>query len=805
MKHSLYKTGLFFFTLFTMHAQIHAAVIEEVIVTATKRGDQNIQSIAGGINALSGDDLEDRGILDFEGFAGSIPGLQFQDLGPGDKEYIIRGVNGNGPAVVGAYFDEYVITANDQQDGGGKNAPIKLVDLERVEVLNGPQGTLYGANSMAGNIKFIPRKPQADEFDAYFDTDFSGTDGGGFNYTVSGAVNVPLVEDVLAVRIVGIRTDNDGWIDQPRLMNGAFVGNVPNIFGGLPISAGGSYSGNASDVNGEETNGGRIMMRWTPNDRFTLDLMYLNQDLETSGSPRFTGKGTPAWADQNAAISALPGSPFFVPLAGLPAITPTSDFVNTDVTVNTRNDESELFGATAAYKFDFGTATVSASNFQHDIDFVFDSTPILLFFGVDLPAITLQPQSYETTMVEARFASEFDGPFNFVAGFYYQKDDNRFETQVPTVDSNGRALPWEPSNANDLFNGTAVGGSAIFGRLRVDDTEQKALFGEMTYDFMDRLQLLVGVRAFETELSSVQQTTHAFFGGADSPAGTIIGTNVNGNGIGLVEINDNTIRPKVSLSFDMNDDVMLYALYSEGFRVGGVNNANQPFSPGIPETFDSDELTNIEFGIKSQLLDGALRANASIFIIDWDNIQVEPRDPGGATPFTTNGGKAKVNGFEWALKWLASEHLQFDFTGTYLFDHKLTTDQPALPGASPFVIVGLDGDDIPNTPDLQLYGSATYDTEVMGKPLSLIADLTYRDSTNTEFRTSSPFNIALDSFVVVNLFASMEISEHFSVGAYVKNVGDELAVYDGIGTFQDPESLVAARPRTIGATIRWRF
>ncbi len=782
---SISRTALLFLALSAWQLQTQAAVIEEVIVTATKRGDQNIQSIAGGINALSGDDLEDRSILDFEGFAGSIPGLQFQDLGPGDKEYIIRGINGNGPAVVCAYFDEYVITANDQQDGGGKNAPIKLVDLERVEVLNGPQGTLYGANSMAGNIKFIPRKPQADAFDAYLDSDFSGTKDGGLNYTISGAVNVPLIEDVLALRIVGIRTDNDGWIDQPRLQNGPA-----------------SFTGNAKDINGEETNGGRIMLRWTPNDRFTLDFMYLNQDLETSGSSRFTGQGTPAWPGQNAAISALPGSPFFTPLPGLPGITPSEDFINTDITVNTRNDESELFGATAAYQFDAGTATVSVSNFQHDIDFVFDSTPILMFFGVPVPGVTLQPQSYETTMVEARFASTFEGPLNFVAGFYYQKDKNRFEVQVPTTDGNGRpSLPWDPSNANDFF----AGGTAFFGRLREDEITQKALFGEVTYSFMDRFELLVGLRAFEVELGSVQQTLHNFGGASGPVAGTQIGTNAQGNAIGLIEINDNTVRPKASLSFDMNEDMMLYVLYSEGFRVAGVNNANQPFSPGVPATFDSDELTNLEFGIKSQFLGGGLQINASLFLIDWDNIQVEPRDPGGATPFTTNGGKAQVNGLEWAIKWLANENLQFDLTGTYLFDHNLTTDQPVIPGASPFVIVGQDGDDIPNTPDLQLYASASYDTELMGRPLSLIADMTYRDNTNTEFRTSSPFNIALDSYVVFNLFANIDVSEHFSVGAYVKNLGDELAVYDGIGTFQDPESLVAARPRTIGAVLKWRF
>ena len=148
-------------------AQAYAAdtprgqALEEVVVTATKRGETDIQKTAESIYAVGGADLSLKRETTFEAFAGSVPGLQFQNLGPGDSEYIIRGINGSGPSVVGAYLDEYVITASDQQDGGGKNAPIQLVDVERVEVLNGPQGTLYGSNSMAGNIRFITRKPEA--------------------------------------------------------------------------------------------------------------------------------------------------------------------------------------------------------------------------------------------------------------------------------------------------------------------------------------------------------------------------------------------------------------------------------------------------------------------------------------------------------------------------------------------------------------------------------------------------------------------------------------------------------------------
>ncbi len=763
-----------------------AAELETVIVTATKRGELDVQSIPAAVYAIGGDDLDSRAIVDFEGFAGAVPGLQFQDLGPGDKEYIIRGINGNGPAVVGTYFDEYVITASDQQDGGGKNAPIKLVDLERVEVLNGPQGTLYGANSMAGNIKFIPNRPDTGEFGLAFDSDLGDTDEGGFNYTLSGMLNIPLARDKFALRLVGWRTDAEGWIDQPRLQTG------PTTF-----------DGDASDINDEETNGGRLMLRWTPSDRVTIDALYLNQEMDIGGSSRFTARGVPAWPDQPPEIASLPGNTGFVPLPGLAPLTPNRDFVNSDITRNSRGDDVEILGATAQFGFDAGVVTISASNYDHDIDFIFDSTPILLFFGVPIPGVTNQPQSYETDMIEARFSSDFGGPVNFVAGLYYQKDDNDFEVRVPTTDGAGGLPPWDPLNANDAFGG----GTTFFARDRHDEVEQNAAFGEITYGFADRWELLVGARYFDVEQTTIQSTIHAFGGALAGVEGEVIGQNINGNDIGRIRTSDDTTRPKVSLSFQASDGVLLYGLYSEGFRVGGINNANQPFTSGdIPATFDSDELNNIEFGLKSRLLDNALQLNASLFLIDWKDIQVEPRDPAANIPFTTNGGEAEVNGLEWALTWLPVPELTLNLTGTWLFDHKLTEDQPGLGSqSSPFIILGQKGDAIPNVPDLQLFGSIRYQAGLAGKPLFLTADVTYRGSTDTEFRTSSPFNIGLDSYTLLDLFAEWEVTENFSFGVYARNVTDELAVFDGIGTFQDPEAIVAARPRTIGALFRFRY
>ena len=569
-------------------------VLEEVIVTATKRGDMDIQTIPASIYAVNGSAIEDKTQYDFRAVATSIPGLTFQDLGPGDMEFIIRGVNGNGPAVVGSYFGEYVITASDQQDGGGKNAPIKLVDMERVEVLNGPQGTLYGANSMAGNIRYIPNKADTSTFGAFGDIDYSGIDSGGDGYTISAGVNFPISEDSLAIRLVAYRTDIDGWIDQPRR---------EQVVGGVV-----TYDANVKNINSEETNGGRISVLWQPGENTTVDLLYIHQESDIGGVSRYTAKGVTAWPDR----------PGYAPLPGLSALTPSDDYINTDVTGSPREDDLDLFGATLTFNTGAGSAVLSGSNYDHDIDYTFDSTPILLFFGVPAVGLTNQPQSYNIKMLEGRFASSFEGAFNFVAGAYYQKEKQDFEVHVTSTDGNGGVVPWDPLDSNDFF----AGGTAIFGRFRNDEIEQKALFGEATFDFAESWQLKGGLRWFDVELTSIQGNLHNFFGGANTPAGEIIGETVNGNKVGRIEGSEDSVNPMIALSNQVTDDIMVYGLFSEGFRTGGVNNSNQPFASGIPPVYSSDELKNYELGIKSQLLDNRMQLNASLFHIDWSDIQV---------------------------------------------------------------------------------------------------------------------------------------------------------------------------------------
>jgi outer membrane receptor protein involved in Fe transport len=639
---------------------------------------------------------------------------------------------------------------------------------------------------MAGNIRFITNKPDASKFDANAEVDWSTIEDGGDGFGLSAMVNVPLATDRFAIRLVGYSEDRDGWVDQVRLESGAAFNRV------------------FEDINTTEITGGRLSARWTPNDALSLDVVYVMQDLESDGSPRFTSKGTPAYPDQPPEIASLPGNTGFAPLPGLASFTPDRDFINTDITLSPREDDFDLFGATLRYDMSFGSASLAASSYEHDIDFTFDSTPILLFFGVPIPGITQQPQEYTTRMAELRFASDFDSPFNFVTGAYYQKDDNEFSVHVVTTDGTGRPMPFNALNSDDAL--LVEGGNTFFGRTRADEVEQKAVFGEATFKFAERWTLLAGLRWSDSELQSIQATLHAFAPtGPAEVAGEQIGTTVNGNAVGLLKQDGSATLPKLSLSLQATDDVLLYALYSEGFRVGGINNGNQPFAPGIPDTFDSDDLKNYEIGIKSRWLQERLQLNATLFKIDWNDIQVEPRDPVGNIPFTTNGGAADVMGIEWSLDSLLTDQLSLTFTGTYFFEHELSEDQPVLPGASPFVIIGREGDEIPNTADVQLYAALRYQAPIAGRNTIFSLDATYRGKTNTEFVPSSPFNIALDSYTLFDAVARMDVTERVQVGLFIKNLTDELALYDGVGTFQDPEAVVSAQPRTIGVNARITF
>lgn len=726
------------------------STVPDVIVTASKRGDESIRNVPITVQALTGDTLAKAGVTQFAEYATRVPGLAFQDLGPGDKKYVIRGVNSTGAATVGAYYDEAVISADNRNDGGGRNVDLKLYDIQRIEVLKGPQGTLYGASSESGTIRIITNKPDTHNVSGYIAGDISGTQKGGANYNINGAINLPIVDDKLALRVVGWFVSDSGYIDQPRI-----------------------ESGRLDNVNNDRTGGGRALLRFTPTGNFSITASATYQKQHSDGSSRYTPPGTQSFST-----------------TGFPAI-PGGDLINTDLTRSPYDDTTQIYSLTGEYNFSAGSITATTNYFDRDIRFVFDSSPILFFFGVPIPGITIQPQSRRIWSNEIRYASKFSGPLNVVVGAFYSRELSNFDVQV--VRSNNLGEPrgaFSRLNSDDaLLN---ADGNTFFGRFDNNRLNQYAFFGELTYQLTHTLSATGGVRYFRSSLNATQETTHPFGGFGPNPVGVL--TN---------DDSDSKVTWKGNLSWKPSHGVLVYATAASGFRVGGLNQADLPFASGIPRGYRSDSLVNYELGTKLTLAGGKLTIDADVYHIDWSNIQVRAVDATGAFPFTTNAGGAAVNGVEADVTGVLAKGVTLNFTASYQRSF-LTSDQPGDTAANPSL--GRKGDDIPNVPRFQ--GSLNLDVD---RPLSghfnylIHADVNYRGSSHTTLgRSRDGFDVALSDYSLTNIRAGVE-NGPWRVELYVRNLFDARPQIDAISSSQDPLAYITVRPRTLGISATRKF
>ena len=245
-----------------------SSVLEEITVTANKLNATKVLDTPVSIQAISGDALQRAGASGIMDIAGDIPGLSIQDLGPGDKKYVIRGINSNGASTTGVYYGEAVISGSNADDGGGFESDIRLYDMDRVEVLRGPQGTLYGASSMSGTIRFIPKLPNLNKIEGYGTVEASQTSHAPTtaNWNINGALNLPIIEGMLSLRVVGWKLHDAGYVNQIR------VGTIGLLEG----------------VNDDNVGGGRVALRYQPFDDLTIDANYTAQTENSNGSSRWT-------------------------------------------------------------------------------------------------------------------------------------------------------------------------------------------------------------------------------------------------------------------------------------------------------------------------------------------------------------------------------------------------------------------------------------------------------------------------------------------------------------------------------------
>lgn len=699
-----------------------AGVLEEVLVTATKRGEMSIQDVALSIRAIGARELLDKGVEDFSDWARLVPGLSAEDQGPGERRYIIRGIRSVGPATVGVYYDDAVITGfNPEDDGGGRNADVRLYDVERIEVLRGPQGTLYGEGSMSGTIRVITNKPDTESAYGAFEADGAWAEQGGGSYKFNGFANLPASE-TFAIRAVGWYEDEEGFVDNVRL--------------------------GKDDINGEETYGGRIAARWMPNDQLSVDASYVIQSTELGGKQRY-----------------------------FPSI---GDLETDEYVVDRYEDDLDIFQLALDYDVGSGSIHASSAYLDRDVFFRFDSTPLLIFFGVPLPfalAVTDQPDEREIWTNEIRFASDLGGRFEYVVGAFYQNSKRDFESNVISTDLNGVPNGTEPD---------------IFGRISSFDIDQLAFFGEATFDLTPQLQGLVGVRYFDYEQDSFSMETLPFGG---FPPGEEPTPDPERSA------SDSDVSFKASLTWSVNDDANVYALYSEGFRQGGTNATGFGNAIIIPEEYEPDTIDNYEIGAKTTWYDGRLIANLSIYRINWDNIQTQEQEPVVGFNFIGNAGKARVDGFELELLSQLTTQLQLG-VGLGYQDAELTEDQPVLEVDTP---VGKDGDPIPYVPEWTGNVALQYDFAISG-PWSgyFRGDYSYTGSSQTQFNDNGAFYNEQDAYSIVDLRAGME-SGDWRVSVYLENVFDERAEVTIVENLAVPLSIFTNRPRTAGISVRRNF
>jgi iron complex outermembrane recepter protein len=753
-----------------------ATGLEEIVVTANKLNAQKVLDIPVSIQAISGDLLQSQGVSGIMDVAGQIPGLSIQDLGPGDKKYVIRGINSTGDATTGVYYGEAVISGSNADDGGGFESDIRMYDLNRVEVLRGPQGTLYGASSMSGTIRFVPNSPDLHDLGGYLNTEGSQTSRASGNYKLDGEINLPIIDGVLAVRLVGWKVYDSGYIDQTRV--GAGVTALTNIgttaapnFRTLPVVGEGFKKG----VNDDDVGGGRAIVRFQPNENLTIDADYTTQTESSGGSSRYTPAG----------VAAFNGGPI-APIQGC-------DLCNTDVTVSPWSDNLKVFGLTAQYKTGVGTVTGTTNQYNRSTDFTFDSTPVLVSFDVPVPAETLEPRTRKVNSSEVRFASDLPSPVNFVAGLYREHESQDLAVQVITTGGNGLVTgPFSTSTSQDALDFPGVG-NTFFGRTDTRSDTQYAGFGEATWKVSDAWTAVAGVRYFTETLDGVQTQTHPFGGFPGAP-----------NLVPIVDPTEkfNKVTWKINSSYKFSDEVLAYGTISTGFRSGGLNAVSEPFEP-IPAAYSPDSLTNFEVGAKGRLFGGMFDYQADIYFIKWNNIQVQETTADGAFVYQGNAGAARVKGVEFEFTAHPMQYLSATFAGSYQ-DAFLTEGANAAQYAlNP--TLGRSGDAIPNVPKFQLNVGLNYTAPINGDWQGMIAtDVTYRDAVNAYFASNQAFNIGLAPYTLMNLRVGL-INGPWSVTAFARNLTDKRAQVSAINSSQDPDALLTVRPRTIGLSATRKF
>ena len=773
-----------------------SAILEEVLVTAQKR-EQNLQDVAVSIQVLGNSQLENLDVRSFEDFINFLPTVSYTAQGgPGGAGFgqiymrgIASGGDGNHSASmpsVGYYLDEQPVTTINQV------LDIYMYDIARVETLAGPQGTLYGQGSQSGTIRIITNKPEIGVSTGGYDLEVNTVKSGDVGYNLNGFWNFPIGERA-AIRLVAWHQETGGYIDQvPTSMH--FPGPQPHTVDNSDF-----VRENANEVT---KTGLRALLKVDLNDNWSVTPGIMAQNADSEGywehNPEFFGdlETGRLW-----------------PASG------KDDWYQASLTLNGSIGDVDMIYAGAYldrqqdYQYDYSDYTEYWAYYQ--AYYSADDPWCVYYNDAGDCAIGTQYVDAENDFTrqshELRFQSSADQRFRWVGGLFYQKQKHDFDLQYTVPDS-------------AVLNSVVEGGNVVWQTKQVREDIDKAIFGELTYDFTEKFTGTFGARYFKYDNSLygfngfLEHCTGQYVDGEFVQMEPEDGGEIQYPCFDTRILDDvakgNDWAFKGNLEYRIDDDKMIYVTYSEGFRAGGVNRARVE---GIPK-YEPDFVTNYEFGWKTVLANGAVRFNGAVYQLDWDDFQFGFLDFSVSNlTIVQNVGNARTRGVEWDLAWAVNDGNTLSFAGSYN-DAELKTgfwrdqddEDAGLPPNAP------KGTPMPYVPKWQLTGIWRSNFDVGSMPGFFQAALAYTGSRWNDLDTLNiPARQKMDDYTLLNLSAGIE-KNNWTLSFFANNLLDERAQID----IEDPGygnqlvldrppghkwTTVTNRPRSFGVRFSQRF
>ncbi|MCR8924081.1 TonB-dependent receptor [Dasania sp. GY-MA-18] len=759
----------------------NAAQLEELLVTASKK-TQSVQDVPYNISAMTGNDLEAKGVSDLTKLSRAVPGLTFSDRGARagliSSGLVIRGINAedaraNRPntnvPVISTYINETPIFTN-----------IRLTDIERVEILRGPQGTLYGSGSLGGTLRYIQREPNPDQFEAKISGEINQVNhSDDLGWKTDLMLNIPLADD-LAVRINLGKEDQAGFVDQNRLYqldsNGAPLLADPSDI----VNSPGLFT-SKDDVNDSDIENARIHFM-LQTDNATINLAHHYQKT-TSGGSQMIG-----------ATSKKLDSPVIM--------------------LETYEGESNLTSLDVEYDLGFATLTTSLSTYESENSGISDQTALYENFSFYNDYYGSGPRPFvselsiwneEANIAEVRLVSESETNLDWAVGAFYMDQDSEigiedsyfgYTDYANACFDNGGPFGGVPCGYGSLFGVYANNGplaitesnkDLAFLALTDNNFKDKAIYGELTYHFTDEWQVTLGGRWFDQKYVS-----DAVSGLAYVP-GLVFGGNE------VFEEKDALF--KFNTSYDINEDTMTYFTVTEGFRRGGANALGGAITEEEARRYDSDHTTNYELGIKGNI-DRYYNYTVAAFYVDWKDIQLNSTCGILALICVVNAGDAESQGIEAQIEGNVSDNLSISASYTYA-KAELVSLNPTLNNYTTFIVE--EGMQLPQSPKQSASWGATYTLPLEnGMDVAYHLGGTYRGKSESRIDDQ---NVSVDAFTLWDAYVSLT-SDQWNVRLFVDNITDEIGITGELTELQwgrEGARANISRPRTVGLAGSYSF